>query len=231
MYCVKCGVQLEDSQDRCPLCLTTVYHPELPRPQVSSPYPHREPEEDRFSPSGILFIISALLLICDAVVLLCDLSLNGAFSWSGIVIGATVLFYVALVMPRWFSRPKTVVFLPVVWGLILGYLFYIDLYLSGGWFLSFAFPVAGGVGACICAGVILYKYLRRGRLYIMAGCLLFFGSYSLLIEFLADITFGDEAGFQWAFYPLIILCMTGAAVLVIAICRPLRDSLRKKLFL
>lgn len=231
MYCVKCGVELEDSLDRCPLCHTTVYHPELPRPQKSSPYPPRQLEEERFSPSGILFVISAFLLMCDAVVLLCDLSLNGYVGWSGIVIGATVLFYVALIMPSWFSRPKTVVFLPLTWGLILLYLFYIDLYLSGGWFLSFAFPVAGGLGACVCSGFILHQYLRRGRLYIMAGCLSFFGAYSLLIEFLADITFGLPTGFQWAFYPLIVLCMTGGAVLVVAICRPLRDSLRKKLFL
>ena len=32
MYCVKCGVELADSQRVCPLCGTRVFHPDIPRP-------------------------------------------------------------------------------------------------------------------------------------------------------------------------------------------------------
>ena len=31
MYCVKCGVELADSQRVCPLCGTRVFHPDIPR--------------------------------------------------------------------------------------------------------------------------------------------------------------------------------------------------------
>ena len=29
MYCIKCGVELADTEKQCPLCGTLVYHPEL----------------------------------------------------------------------------------------------------------------------------------------------------------------------------------------------------------
>ena len=31
MYCVKCGVELADSEKKCPLCGTPVFHPDIPR--------------------------------------------------------------------------------------------------------------------------------------------------------------------------------------------------------
>lgn len=39
MYCVKCGVELADSQRVCPLCGTRVFHPDIPRTPADPPYP------------------------------------------------------------------------------------------------------------------------------------------------------------------------------------------------
>ena len=39
MYCIKCGVELADSEDRCPLCGTKVYNPEIVRVLEDPPYP------------------------------------------------------------------------------------------------------------------------------------------------------------------------------------------------
>lgn len=42
MYCVKCGVELGDSEKKCPLCGTTVFHPEMEPPKGDGPYPPEE---------------------------------------------------------------------------------------------------------------------------------------------------------------------------------------------
>ena len=34
MYCIKCGVELADSEKKCPLCGTVVFNPELSRPAL-----------------------------------------------------------------------------------------------------------------------------------------------------------------------------------------------------
>ena len=39
MYCVKCGVELADSEKVCPLCGTRAFHPDMPPQQGEPPYP------------------------------------------------------------------------------------------------------------------------------------------------------------------------------------------------
>ena len=39
MYCIKCGVELKDSEEKCPLCGTVVFHPDMKRPDGEKPYP------------------------------------------------------------------------------------------------------------------------------------------------------------------------------------------------
>ena len=41
MYCVKCGVELADSQRVCPLCGTRVFHPDICLLYTSAPLPTR----------------------------------------------------------------------------------------------------------------------------------------------------------------------------------------------
>ena len=36
MYCIKCGVELADSERVCPLCGTRVFHPDLPHDAAAS---------------------------------------------------------------------------------------------------------------------------------------------------------------------------------------------------
>ena len=47
MYCIKCGVELKDSEEKCPLCGTVVFHPDMKRPDGEKPYPaeSRRPAE------------------------------------------------------------------------------------------------------------------------------------------------------------------------------------------
>lgn len=231
MYCIKCGVELADSENRCPLCGTVVFHPELPRVSSPKPYPDQPEPEERFSPSGIMFVITSMMLLAAIVCLICDLELNSSVVWSGYVIFGLLLFYVAFVLPFWFKKPNPTVLFPVFAVACILFLLYVDLKTGGRWFLSFAFPVAGGVGLMITAVIALVKYLRRGRLFVFGGLFIILGAFCLLIEFLADITFHSAPGFNWCFYPLAVLCFLGLTLIIIALVPPFRESFQKKLFI
>ena len=110
------------------------------------------------------------------------------------------------------------------------YLLYIDLHTGGKWFLSFAFPVAGALGLIITAIVALMYYLRRGVLYILGGGLIALGAWTVLIEFLIWVTFGVRATVFWSLFSLIIFFVLGMMLIVIAMVKPLRDSLHKVFF-
>lgn len=61
MYCIKCGVELSDSEEKCPLCGTVVFHPYIKRPDGEKPYPVDRKPQETASRSGLLFILTMLL--------------------------------------------------------------------------------------------------------------------------------------------------------------------------
>ena len=230
MYCVKCGVKLADTEKSCPLCQTRVYHPELRQPETDSLYPKNK--YPAVQPRSLLpqMIVTVLTLVAISTVLMCDLQLTGTVTWSGYVVGALVLFYSIFVLPYWFRNPNPVIFVPCGFSVLEGYLLYIDLTLSGGWFLSFAFPVAGGIGLIVTAVVTLLRYVKGGKLYIFGGAFLTLGGFLLLMEFLMNLTF-DIPGFKgWSLYPLIAMAALGGTLIFLAICAPARQTMERKLF-
>lgn len=144
MYCIKCGVELSDSEEKCPLCGTVVFHPYIKRPDGEKPYPVDRKPQETASRSGLLFILTMLFLLPLATSLLCDWKINGRILWSGYVGGALTMFYVIVVLPMWFRRPIPVVFVAADFIAAGLYLLYINFATGGHWFLSFAFPVTGG---------------------------------------------------------------------------------------
>ncbi len=231
MYCIKCGVELADSEKSCPLCGTVVFHPELPRPEGERLYPEGRRPAAGVRPWGLLTVVSVLFALPVIIALLCDFQLHGGVTWFGYVAGGTVLAYTVLVLPCWFRKPEPVVFLPVDFAAAALYLLYIALATGGDWYFRFALPLMGALALLVTAVAALLRYLRRGRLYIFGGAFLAAGGLMLLMEFLLDATFGLRRGFVWSLYPATVLGVLGALLLTIAVCRPLRESLQRRIFL
>lgn len=230
MYCIKCGVELADSEKRCPLCDTEVYHPDLYIKHTPSPYPDVHDTKKKVSKKGVIFIFSLTFIIAALVMLIVDMKISGRVSWSGIANLAMALGYAVVVLPLWFKRPNPIVFVPLDFVLAGGYLLYIDAYVGGGWFLSFAFPVCCIFLFIATAATILFKYLSKGRLYIWGGLMFALGGACMLLEFFIHITFG-KCMFMWSLYPAGALGLIGIAFIVLAVCKPLRESLGKKFFI
>lgn len=230
MYCVHCGVQLADSEKVCPLCGTRVCHPDLAVGEGEHLYPGKRYPTPEPKPWGVQLIISVAMLIPILSVLSIDLQTNGDVTWSGYVIGVLLLGYVMFVLPFWFRDPNPVIFVPIGFVGIGVYLLYISLASGGGWFLSFAFPVTGFVGLLVTAVVTLIRYVKRGKLYIFGGASLAFAAFMPLMEFLLNYTFYLPRFVWWSLYPVIIFGLLGATLIFLAICRPARESIERRIF-
>ena len=230
MYCIQCGVKLADTEKRCPLCGTVPFHPDIPREQGTPLYPPDRYPRQQVSRKGVLGVVTILLMIPMLITLICDLGINARITWSGYVIGALGLGYVAAVLPLWFRRPNPAIFVPCDFLAVGAYVLYIDLSLKGGWFLGFAFPVIGYLGLLVSTVVILIHYTRRGALYIYGGALMALGAFLPLMELLMVITFRLPGFIGWSLYPLVALMLLGGALIFLAICRPARESAQRKLF-
>ena len=230
MYCVKCGVKLGDSEKKCPLCGTAAFHPEVIREKGEDAYPRGKVPVINKSVVAAA-VLTAMFIIPIITVLLCDLRVYGRVTWSGYVVGALLLAYITVVLPMWFRAPNPVIFVPCVFAAAGGYVLYIDLALDGGWFLSFAFPIIGCIGLTVTAMVALFRYIKKGGLYILGGAFCFIGICMLPIEFLASYTFGVGRFIGWSLYPLSSLVFIGAFLIFLAIYAPARKYLERIFFI
>lgn len=229
MYCVKCGVELADTEKQCPLCHTRVYHPEVLQPAGEPLYPSGRVPANPKATKLLPILMTILSISTVLVVLLCDLQINREVTWSGIVIGALVTGYVGMILPVWFKKPNPVIFVPCFFGAVILYLLYLSVSTEGGWFMGFAFPVAGGIGLIVTALVTLLRYVRKGKLYTVGGALMAQGAFMLLVEFLLCRTFGRPLT-GWSLYPLLALMLLGGYLIFLAICHPVREAMERKFF-
>ncbi|MBP3390177.1 MAG: hypothetical protein J6L58_00610 [Clostridia bacterium] len=229
MYCIKCGVGLEATEKKCPLCNTEVCHPDFMQPSAEPLYPSgRLPK----SGSGKMAFNGAVIILFFIPLLICffaDISISGRLEWFGYVAGALAVAYVSFALPLWFKNPNPVIFVPCSFASAALYLMYINLATQGDWFLSFALPVTAVICLITSTVVTLLHYLRRGRLYILGGAFMALGTAMLLIEFLIGLTF--KIGFiGWSVYPLVVLALFGGLLIFLALNPTAREILERKLF-
>lgn len=230
MYCVRCGVELADTESRCPLCGTVVYHPELQQKEGERLYPGKD-RPQRGRSRWLPIVLSAVTLLAMLIVLLCNLQISGAVTWSGFVLGALILGYVIAVLPTWFSKPNPVIFVPCGFAATALYLLYISVITEGRWFLCFALPVTGGIGFIVTAVVTLLRYVKKGKLYIFGAASILLGIFVMVVEWLIHTVFYGGGMIGWSLYPLVVLAVLGGFLIFLAICRPARESMERKFFL
>lgn len=231
MFCIKCGVKLADTEKKCPLCQTVVFHPDITQPEGELLYPRECYPAQQVSSKAVHVVLLSLFLLAAVITFLCDLQAGGGVTWSGYVIGALALLYVIVVLPFWFKKPNPVVFVPCDFAALAGYLLYINLVNDGSWFLSFALPVVG-VFALVVTGVIaLCKYTHRGELYIFGGAFLLLAAFMPVMGMLLNLTFFAPGFAFWSLFPTAALGVLGGMLIFLAICRPARETMHRKFFL
>ncbi|MBR5539620.1 MAG: hypothetical protein IKU61_06945 [Clostridia bacterium] len=230
MYCIKCGIELANGSSVCPVCETRVCHPDFPADDGLAPYPKTDFESEAVSRKGLLFVITVLLLLALTIPMTVEITVFGRVSWSSYVAGGIILGYLFAILPLWFAQPNPVVFLPIDFASSTLFLLYINFKTDGDWFLTFAFPIAAALCIIFTAVVALFRYVRRGRLYMLGGTLISLGALMLLIEFLMSLTFERISVSLWSIYPCVSLSVLGIMLIIIAIVKPFKDSLAKMFF-
>ncbi len=230
MYCVKCGVQLSDGQTTCPICETRVYHPDI-KIHDEPTYPKIPFESEEFNRLGLLTVLSVAFFVILILPIILELNWHADISWSGYASGGVLIFYSAFIMPLWFKKPNPVIFTPITFALTIGLLLFICYKTGGNWFMSFAFPVVGALGIITTAVIAVLHYVKKGCLYTVGAGLIALGLWTVLLEYDIHTTFGVTSTFFWSLAPLTVLSVAGILLFVIAIVKPLKESLRRVFFI
>jgi len=230
MYCVKCGVRLEQGTEKCPLCGTPVWNPTA-EPADSHYNSRLYPVKGRSGKFAALSFVTILVInVCLSCLIIC-LEAYRAVAWSGFVMLGCAAAYVIVVLPMWFSRPHPAIFIPVSFAAIGGYLLYICLATGGHWFLSFAFPCVFICFILSFAAVGLYviKFRPRTKLLLLGVFFVLLAGCTMLLELFLHITFHTTM-FKWSLYTACNFGLIGLFLMVASFIKPLRRYLYKKLF-
>ena len=227
MYCINCGVKLDDSLEKCPLCDTVV---PIPSPNAEEKlYPVNKRPKLKAKSKALSGSLLILLFIPLILTFFSDIHDNKKLDWFWFVAGAIFVAYIILALPIWFRNPNPVIFIPCDFAAALPYLFYINWALGGSWFWSFALPAIGLLALIISAIITLLYYLKRGRLFIVGGFFIALGLFILFLEFLMVQTF-HFAFKGWSLYPLVTLALLGGMLLYLAINKSAREMVERKMF-
>ena len=225
MYCVKCGVKLQDHVEKCPLCQTPVWNPDAFT--AGDPiYPPRLPEK-KDTHLAVAIIISVIAALGAFIVYLVGSHVSGI--WSGITMLGIALFYLILVLPIWFPHLHPGVYFPVTHAATAGYLLYICHVTGGHWFLSFAMPIVLILCVIITTIAVLLRHVRHGRFFIFGSLFIALGIFNVLLELFEHITFALPM-FLWSPYSAGALTLFGLFLILAGIIPPLRHFLEKNFF-
>ena len=227
MYCVKCGVKLQEGTDKCPLCGTPVWNPEGKKKENT--YPERLPMHYMESTMPIAVVATVICLMAVLVLLAVCLNLYGTLAWGGYAIFGIMLFYVLFFLPLWFRKPPIEAIVPIDHLAIGLFLLFVCLKTGGKWFLSFAMPIVLVSCLVLTAAVCLIKHIKKGRLFIFGGLFIFMGCLTMLVEFFQHITF-KSAMFRWSLYSLTGFGILGIFLIIVGMVPSLQNSLKRRFF-
>lgn len=105
-YCVNCGVKLDPSLTRCPLCNTPVINPNEMEPNLQAPfpYPKKRGQVDAVKRTDLAILISVILIGTSITCGLLNLFVYRFGHWSFYVIGACIVLWVFCTPMMIYSR-------------------------------------------------------------------------------------------------------------------------------
>lgn len=232
-YCVQCGVELDDSLHRCPLCKTPVINPNH-REAIDVPTTY--PQENvsivmrkmrRMTALLLTAIFAVPLFVCP----LCDFIIIGQLTWSWYVIVSVFFAWLAAVPPvvlRHNTLFKCTLIDYFSCNILLIFLNLLSLP-ERNWYRALGFPITTFIALCILLFILLFKRFDIQPLVVVASSIFMAGMLSVWIECLLIIYNQIGGTLVWS-VPVIVSC-TAVSVLLFIISRMtrLKALIRRKM--
>ncbi|MBR6361050.1 MAG: zinc ribbon domain-containing protein [Clostridia bacterium] len=164
-YCVKCGVELDDSAKKCPLCDTSVYMPNADASEQDTPAPFSREKaipkdaKKEFAASVITVLLAIPMIVCGIV----NLFYRRDGFWSAYVITSVMLFWIIVILPFYLKkiRPYLMWFIDTAAVLAYVYVFFPLRNENDDYYLTVALPIISAVSLCILFFIIWARGKER----------------------------------------------------------------------
>ena len=230
-YCVNCGVELERSLKKCPLCGVPVINPlEQEVPEEAPAFPTARDELKKKDRTFWIGFFSLLYLVPVVTCVISNLLYDKALTWAIYVAAGALIAWVFSTSPFYFSRPSPRRMLAVDFFAVLAGLLIIQLMTGGpNWYIGIALPVAAYCAAASWAFLTLTSSGRLRGFALAGGITVISGVLALLAELLVDLYTSGAVHLVWSWF-VVAPCISIAALLVlISHNKRFRQELAKRL--
>ncbi|MGN1179593.1 MAG: DUF6320 domain-containing protein [Suilimivivens sp.] len=231
-YCVNCGVELESSLKKCPLCNTPVFNPnELQKiTKAQPPYPTQTGQVDVVKRKDLALLTCVVLVATSLCCLLLNLFVFTKTPWSLFIIGACLLLFV-LVIPVVIYTKLPIYLSLALDGAATGFYLYMITFNTADdrWFSSLALPIVIIVTILIEIFALL---LHIFPVSFLTTALYFFVEAALLcvgLELLINHYLHAPPHLMWSAIVLTICAVITIALITILSMRRLREAVRRRL--
>lgn len=230
-YCVNCGVELDKTCGKCPLCHTPVYNPNQPVDQLSPPpFPIQKGIEKPEEHKEFTVLMSIVFATISIVCFILNHFIFELGSWSLYVIGICALLWIFLIPLFFPERIPAPLWLLLCSCGIASYLAMIAwLHPGQGWYQDIALPVT----VLAALGTLIFHYFafeRKSSLLLRVG--LFLGIITALcvaIELLIEWHYDVPPMLTWSAIVLACGAALDIVLLTISYLKGVRAELRKRM--
>ncbi|HJA68434.1 MAG TPA: hypothetical protein H9664_00205 [Firmicutes bacterium] len=233
-YCVNCGVELEKSEKRCPLCGVEVINPAQPpedKEPRQRPYPNRIEELSmNINKQFAAALLSVFMVFAAAICCVCNIIIDKSITWSQYVIGAIFFTWVAVTVPLLFKRAVLIKSIVLDIAALLFFLFMVSrLDGSRPWFTTVAVPIVSVVASMTLIIVLGVKYNYIRGLSLPATIFFCAGLLCLLIEIFVDIYLYSAVSLGWSIFVLVPCIFVFILLLILKRTIRIKRELKKRL--
>lgn len=198
VICINCGVELDESLMRCPLCGKDPRSVKEQDDQLSQSisesvqYPGKENKKYLWELSGIITFSG--IVICTIV----DLLTVKGLSWSLISDTALLGIWTILTLFHLVHRRPLILSSGILLTILIA-LFLINLFTPGiSWFFPLAFPVTISLSIATAIIIILYKAAHFKGLNIIAAGFLVLSGFCIITEIILDKFHTGSTELRWS---------------------------------
>lgn len=228
-YCVNCGVELHESEKKCPLCDTVVINPNIISGEpAESVFPREQKLVDIIAERRLwASIVSIVLAIPASICLLCNFGIQKELSWSLIVTSALVMVW-AFIVPVLLMKKINYIALFIIYTIgILFFLFVMCWQVGGNWFLSIAVPIVLCFMCVVSINTVVMKN-NIAKLYAASVFFITIGAMVVAVEIVTDYYLSREIHLSWSLIALVPCALLALLYVIIQRKNKLKNSLKKR---
>lgn len=230
-YCVKCGVELEQSILACPLCNTPVINPfELKKVGKPTPFPLEKGQVEMVKRKDVGILLSTVLIATSLSCGLLNLFALKSSPWSLVVIGLCLLIWVFFIPAVIYTKLSiyTTLFLDGI--MVISYLWMLTfLTHENHWFYGFGIPLVLLITLLLEILAFLLKHIPSS---ILKTALYVFCELAVLcigIELLFCYYSKSGLRITWSAVVLTVCSIIVVALITILTTKRLRNAVRRRL--